>query len=108
MSLLKRRVDKYNAPSLSQAESNKLVAQAQAEVRRAAAVAVEQEMTARVEEMNAKVVEAEAQVPLAMAEALKSGNLGVMDMLRLKNLESDTTMRRSIGGEAGGGTNPTS
>ena len=43
-----------------------------------------------------------------MAEALKSGNLGVMDMLRLKNLESDTTMRRSIGGEAGGGSSPTS
>jgi uncharacterized protein YqfA (UPF0365 family) len=61
-----------------QAESNKLVAQAQAEVRRAAAVAVEQEMTARVAEMQAKVVEAEAQVPLAMAEAFRSGNLGIM------------------------------
>jgi len=61
-----------------QAEANKLVAQAQAEVRRAAAVALEQEMMARVAEMRARVVEAEAQVPLAMAVAFRSGNLGVM------------------------------
>jgi uncharacterized protein YqfA (UPF0365 family) len=79
-----------------QAESNKLVAQAQAEVRRAAAVAVEQEMTARVEEMQAKVVEAEAQVPLAMAEAFRSGNLGIMDYYRIKNLAADTDMRSKI------------
>lgn len=91
-----------------QAEADKRVAQALAEKRRAMAVAAEQEFKAGVQENRAKVVEAEAQVPLAMAEALKSGNLGVMDMLRLKNLESDTTMRRSIGGEAGGGSNPTS
>ena len=81
-----------------QAESNKLVAQAQAEVRRAAAVAVEQEMTARVEEMQAKVVEAEAQVPLAMAEAFRSGNLGIMDYYRIKNLAADTDMRSKIAG----------
>src|SRR5881409_355141 len=62
-----------------QAEANKLVAQAHAEVRRAAAVAVEQEMLARVSEMRARVVEAEAQVPLAMAEAFRSGNLGMMN-----------------------------
>jgi uncharacterized protein YqfA (UPF0365 family) len=81
-----------------QAESNKLVAQAQAEVRRAAAVAVEQEMTTRVEEMQAKVVEAEAQVPLAMAEAFRSGNLGIMDYYRMKNLAADTDMRSKIAG----------
>ena len=81
-----------------QAESNKLVAQAQAEVRRAAAVAVEQEMIARVAEMQAKVVEAEAQVPLAMAEAFRSGNLGIMDYYRIKNLAADTDMRSKIAG----------
>ena len=81
-----------------QAESNKLVAQAQAEVRRAAAVATEQEMKARVHEMRARVVEAEAQVPLAMADAFRAGNLGVMDYLRMKNLQADTGMRTSIGG----------
>ncbi len=81
-----------------QAEANKLIAQAQAEVRRAAAVAVEQEMTARVAEMRARVVEAEAQVPLAMAEAFRSGNLGVMDYYRMKNIQADTSMRDSIAG----------
>jgi len=81
-----------------QAESNKLVAQAQAEVRRAAAVAQEQEMIARVAEMQAKVVEAEAQVPLAMAEAFRSGNLGIMDYYRIKNLGADTDMRSKIAG----------
>ena len=90
-----------------QAESNKLVAQAQAEVRRAAAVAVEQEMIARVAEMQAKVVEAEAQVPLAMAEAFRSGNLGIMDYYRMKNLAADTDMRSKIAGSdesSGSGT----
>lgn len=81
---------------VAQAEANKNMAQAQAEIRRAAAVALEQEMKARVQEMQAKVVEAEAQVPLAMAEAFRSGNLGVMDYMKLKNIESDTQMRRSI------------
>jgi len=79
-----------------QAEADKRVAQANAEKRRAMAVAAEQEFTANVEENRAKVVLAEAEVPLAMAEALRSGNLGVMDLYRLKNIESDTEMRRSI------------
>ncbi|HMJ90764.1 MAG TPA: flotillin-like protein FloA [Candidatus Acidoferrum sp.] len=85
-----------------QAEANKLIAQAQAEVRRAAAVATEQEMVARVAEMRARVVEAEAQVPLAMAEAFRSGNLGVMDYYRMKNVQADTGMRDSIAGGSGG------
>ena len=91
-----------------QAESNKLVAQAQAEVRRAAAVAQEQEMIARVAEMQAKVVEAEAQVPLAMAEAFRSGNLGIMDYYRIKNLAADTDMRSKIAGsdESSGSDKP--
>lgn len=79
-----------------QADADKRVAQAKAEVRRAAAVAVEQEMRARTQEMRAKVVEAEAQVPLAMAESFRSGNLGIMDYMRMKNIEADTKMRGSI------------
>ena len=79
-----------------QAEADKVVAQAKAEMRRAAAVATEQEMKARTQEMQAKVVEAEAQVPQAMAEAFRSGNLGIMDYVKMKNLESDTSMRASI------------
>ena len=81
-----------------QAEANKLIAQAQAEVRRAAAVAQEQEMVARVQEMRARVVEAEAQVPMAMAEAFRSGNMGIMDYYRMKNLQADTSMRETIAG----------
>ena len=81
-----------------QAEANKLVAQAQAEVRRAAAVASEQENVARVAEMRARVVEAEAQVPLAMAEAFRSGNLGVMDYYKMQNIQADTDMRDNIAG----------
>lgn len=84
-----------------QAEANKRMAQAQAEVRRAMAVAQEQEMQARVMENRAKVVESEAQIPLAIAEAFRSGNLGLMDYQRYKNIEADTTMRRSIA-EGGG------
>lgn len=86
-----------------QAEANKLIAQAHAETRRAAAVAVEQENIARVSEMRSRVVEAEAQVPLAMAEAFRNGNLGVMDYYKMKNIQSDTSMRESIagGGEKG-------
>ncbi len=61
------------------------------------AIAVEQEMKARVQEMQAKVVESEAKVPLAMAEAFKKGNLGVMDYYRMKNIEADTQMRDKIG-----------
>lgn len=81
---------------VAQAEANKNMAQAQAEIRRAAAVAVEQEMQAKVQEMQAKVVEAQAQVPLAMAEAFRSGNLGVMDYYKMMNIQSDTEMRQSI------------
>ena len=79
-----------------QAEADKRTAQARAEAQRAQAVATEQEMKARVQEMRAKVVEAEAQVPMAIAEAFRSGNLGIMDYLKIKNLESDTNMRSSI------------
>lgn len=79
------------------AEADKKIAQAKAEERRAMAYAVEQEMKARVEEMRAKVVEAEARVPLAMAHAFKEGNLGVMDYIRMKNIQADTQMRDSIG-----------
>lgn len=79
-----------------QAEANKLIAQAQAEVRRALAVAQEQEMLARTQEMRARVVEAEAQIPLAIAEAFRTGNLGIMDYYRIKNIQADTHMRESI------------
>lgn len=79
-----------------QAEANKLIAQAQAEVRRAAAVATEQEMVARVSEMRARVVEAEALIPMAMAEAFRNGNLGIMDYYKMKNVQADTGMRESI------------
>jgi uncharacterized protein YqfA (UPF0365 family) len=80
----------------SQASADKEVAQAQAEIRRAAAVALEQENKAKVEEMQAKLVEAEAQVPMAMAEAFRNGNLGIMDYYRMRNVEADTEMRTSI------------
>ena len=79
-----------------QAEADKRIAQAKAEERRAMAVASEQEMKARTQEMRARVVEAEAQVPLAMAEAFRAGNLGIMDYVRYRNVESDTEMRKSI------------
>jgi len=79
-----------------QAEADKQIAQAKAEERRAMAVAREQEMKASVQEMRAKVVEAEAQVPLAMADALREGNLGVMDYYNLQNILADTQMRDSL------------
>ncbi|MBD3344337.1 MAG: flotillin-like protein FloA [Chitinivibrionales bacterium] len=79
------------------AEADKRIAQAKAEERRAMAVAAEQEMKANVQEMRAKVVEAEAEVPLAMSEAFRKGQLGVMDYYRMKNIEADTSMRDSIG-----------
>jgi uncharacterized protein YqfA (UPF0365 family) len=85
-----------------QAETDKKIAQAMAEVRRAAAVALEQEMAARTQEMRSRVVEAEAQVPLAMAEAFRSGNLGVMDFARYKNVVADTDMRSKIAGHGAG------
>ena len=80
----------------AQAIANKNMAQAQAEIRRAAAVAAEQEMRAKVVDMRAKVVEAEAQVPLALAESLRSGNMGFMDYYRMKNIQADTAMRENI------------
>jgi uncharacterized protein YqfA (UPF0365 family) len=80
----------------AQAEANKNMAQAQAEIRRAAAVALEQEMRAKVQEMQAKVVEAQAEVPLAMAEAFRQGKLGVMDYFRMENVQADTAMRGAI------------
>lgn len=80
-----------------QAEADKRIAQAKAEERRAMAVAQEQEMKALVVEMKAKVVESESQVPLAMAEALRGGKLGVMDYMNLKNIDADTQMRSTLG-----------
>ena len=84
----------------AQAETDKKIAQANAEVRRAAAVAVEQEMSAKTQEMRAHVVEAEAQIPLAIAEAFRNGQLGVMDFARYKNVLADTDMRQRIAGDA--------
>ncbi len=83
-----------------QAEADKKIAQAKAEERRAKAVAEEQEMIARTQAMRAKVVESEAQVPLAMAEAFRSGNLGIMDYYKMKNISADTDMRDSIADNA--------
>ena len=82
-----------------QAEADKKIAQAKAEERRAMAIAGEQEMKAKVQEMRAKVVEAEAEVPMAMAQALRDGKLGVMDYYNLQNVISDTRMREAIAGE---------
>lgn len=79
-----------------QAEADKRIAEAKASERRAMALAREQEMKAEVQAMKAKVVEAESQVPLAMAEALKKGNLGVLDYAKLQNINSDTEMRTAI------------
>ena len=81
-----------------QAEADKRIAQAKAEQRRAMAVAKEQEMKAYTQEMKAKVVEAEAKVPEAMADALRQGNLGVMDYYRMNNINADTQMRKAISG----------
>lgn len=79
-----------------QAEADKRIAEAKASERRAMALAHEQEMRAEVQRMKAKVVEAESQVPLAMAEALRSGNIGAMDYYNLRNVLADTNMRNSI------------
>ncbi len=78
------------------ADADKIMRQAEAEGRRAMAIAAEQEMRARVQEMQAKVIEAQAQVPLAMAEAFRKGNLGVMDFYRMQNIMADTAMRESL------------
>jgi uncharacterized protein YqfA (UPF0365 family) len=86
----------------NQAKADLQVAQALAEKRRAAAVALEQEMRAKVEENRAKVVESESQIPLAISEAFRGGKLGVMDYYNLRNLQSDTDMRSAIAGVGGG------
>lgn len=85
------------------AEADKKMRQAEAEGRRAMAVAYEQEMKARVQEMSAKVMEAKAEVPRAMAQAFREGNLGVMDYYRMQNIESDTSMRKTIAGDESDG-----
>lgn len=80
----------------AKAESDKQIAQAEAEKRRAMAVAMEQENIAKIKDMEAKLVEAQASIPLAMADALKSGRLGVYDYQRLQNIQADTDMRKSL------------
>ncbi|MFZ5430255.1 MAG: flotillin-like protein FloA [Bacteroidota bacterium] len=84
---------------IDQAEADKNIAQAKAEERRAMAVANEQEMKAKAQEARAKVIEAEAQIPLAIAESFRSGNLGIMDYMKYRNIEADTSMRESIANE---------
>ncbi len=84
---------------MDQAEADKNIAQAKAEERRSMAIALEQEMIAKAKDMTAKVIEAEAQVPLAIAESFRSGNLGIMDYMKYKNIMADTSMRDSIAGE---------
>ncbi len=81
---------------MDQANADKNIAQAKAEERRAMAVALEQEMVAKAQEARAKVIEAEVKIPLAMADAFKQGNLGIMDYYKFKNIEADTKMRESI------------
>ncbi|HCO68451.1 MAG TPA: hypothetical protein DIT04_11940 [Dysgonomonas sp.] len=81
---------------MDQAQADKNIAQARAEERRAMAIALEQEMKAKAQEARAKVIEAEAEIPLAMAEAFRSGNLGVMDYYKMQNIQADTDMRESI------------
>ena len=87
------------------AEADKKLRQAEAEGRRAMAIASEQEQRARVQEMQAKVIEAQAQVPLAIAKAFEQGNLGVMDFYRMQNVLADTSMRESLG-QGDSGNNP--
>ena len=81
---------------IDQAEADKNIAQARAEERRAMAIALEQEMIAKAQEARAKVIEAETQIPLAIAEAFRAGNLGIMDYMKYKNIMADTAMRDSI------------
>jgi len=82
---------------MDQANADKNIAQAKAEERRSMAIAAEQEMKAEAQKMRAKVIEAEAEVPLAMAEAFRKGNLGIMDYYRMRNIQADTEMRDAIG-----------
>lgn len=84
------------ALQIDQAQADKNIAQAKAEERRAMAIALEQEMRAKAQEARAKVIEAEAELPKAMAQAFLSGNLGIMDYYKMKNIESDTNMRQNI------------
>ncbi len=84
---------------MDQAEADKRIAQAKAEERRAMAVSLEQEMKARTQEMRAEVVKAEAEVPRAMADAFRSGHLGVMDYYNMQNVMADTAMRNAISGK---------
>lgn len=84
---------------IDQANADKNIAQAKAEERRAMAIAEEQEMRALAEKARAQVIAAEAQIPTAIAEAFRKGNLGIMDYLKIKNIEADTSMRKSISGE---------
>jgi uncharacterized protein YqfA (UPF0365 family) len=86
---------------MDQAEADKNIAQAKAEERRAMAVAVEQEMVAKAQEARAKVIEAEVEIPLAMADAFRQGNLGIMDYYKFQNIQSDTDMRESISKSTG-------
>lgn len=81
---------------MDQAQADKNIAQAKAEERRAMAVALEQEMIAKAQEARAKVIEAEALVPTAMAEAFRSGNMGIMDYYKMKNIQADTDMRQNL------------
>lgn len=81
---------------MDQANADKNIAQAKAEERRSMAIAAEQEMKAEAQKMRAKVIEAEAEVPLAMAEAFRKGNLGIMDYYKMKNIQADTEMRDAI------------
>src|SRR5690606_22662633 len=85
-----------------QAEADLKVANARAEERRAMAVATEQEMRSKTQEAKAKVIEAESQVPLAMAEACRNGNLGIMEYYKMQNMQADTDMRTSIYKPPGG------
>ncbi|MDR1860875.1 MAG: flotillin-like protein FloA [Bacteroidales bacterium] len=85
---------------MDQAQADKNIAQARAEERRAMAVALEQEMKAKAQEARAKVIEAEAKIPLAIADAFRNGNIGVMDYMKYKNIIADTQMRESISGES--------
>ena len=91
---------------MDQAQADKNIAQAKAEERRAMAVALEQEMKAKAQEARAKVIEAEAQIPQAMAEAFRSGNLGIMDYYKMRNIEADTSMRDAIGKPASSSSKP--
>ena len=86
---------------MDQAQADKNIAQAKAEERRAMAVALEQEMKAKAQEARAKVIEAEAEIPKAMSEAFRTGNLGIMDYYRMKNIEADTSMRDAISKPSG-------